>query len=199
VALPRVSATAVYLAALVLLGLGLRLWFIAVNDIDPRFSAADDGDYYQRALRLAATGEYLDNSWLIRPPGHVFFFAAMLKTAMILGDPPLGIAMIRGVHVALSLLLVPVGYDLARRLFSRQAGLIFATLLAVWFPLVEDGGCEYPSSRGKQPRPPAKAPKSPLRPTSRGGWAYRGALPCRSGRVRSARLCSGRGPGRGAG
>lgn len=134
---PRVSATALYLAALMLLGLGLRLWFIAVNDIDPRFSAADDGDYYQRALRLAATGEYVDNSWLIRPPGHVFFFAAMLKTAMLLGDPPLGIAMIRGVQVALSLLLVPVGYDLARRLFSRQAGLIFATVLAVWFPLVE--------------------------------------------------------------
>ncbi|MGQ9926735.1 MAG: glycosyltransferase family 39 protein [Chloroflexaceae bacterium] len=137
VALPRISTTAAYLAALVLLGLGLRLWFIAVNDIDPRFSAADDGDYYQRALRLAATGEYLDNAWLIRPPGHVFFFAAMLKTAMILGDPPLGIAMIRGVQVALSLLLVPVGYDMARRLFSRRAGLIFATLLAVWFPLVE--------------------------------------------------------------
>ncbi len=136
-ALPRVSATVLYLTALVLLGLGLRLWFIAVNDIDPRFSAADDGDYYQRALRLAATGEYLDNSWLIRPPGHVFFFAAMLKTAMILGDPTLGIAMIRGVQVALSLLLIPVGYDMARRLFSRQAGLIFATLLAVWFPLVE--------------------------------------------------------------
>lgn len=135
--LPRLSASALYLAALVLLGLGLRLWFIAVNDIDPRFSAADDGDYYQRALRLAATGEYLDNSWLIRPPGHVFFFAAMLKTAMILGDPTLGIAMIRGVQVLLSLLLIPVGYDMARRLFSQQAGVIFATVLAVWFPLVE--------------------------------------------------------------
>ncbi len=136
-ALPRLSATATYLAALVLLGLGLRLWFLAVNDIDPRFSAADDGDYYQRALRLAATGEYLDNSWLIRPPGHVFFFAAMLKTAILLGDPTLGIAMIRGVQVALSLALIPVGYDMARRLFSQQAGLIFATVLAVWFPLVE--------------------------------------------------------------
>lgn len=136
-ALPRVSRTALYLAAMVLLGLALRLWFIAVNDIDPRYSAADDGDYYQRALRLAATGEYLDNSWLIRPPGHVFLFAGMLRLAMWLGDPTLGIALIRGVHVALSLLLVPIGYDMARRLFGRPAGLIFATLLAVWFPLVE--------------------------------------------------------------
>lgn len=136
-ALPRVSPTVLYLTAMVLLGLALRLWFIAVNDIDPRFSAADDGDYYQRALRLAATGAYLDNSWLIRPPGHVFLFAAMLKLAMWMGDSTMGIAMIRGVHVALSLLLIPLGYDMARRLFGRPAGLIFATLLAVWFPLVE--------------------------------------------------------------
>ncbi len=136
-ALPRVSPTALYLLGMVLLGLALRLWFIAVNDIDPRFSAADDGDYYQRALRLAATGEYIDNSWLIRPPGHIFVFAGMLKLAMWLGDPTLGIALIRGFQVALSLLLIPVGYDMARRLFDRSAGLIFATLLAVWFPLVE--------------------------------------------------------------
>lgn len=134
---PRISSTALFLTALILIGLALRLWFISVNDIDPRFSAADDGDYYQRALRLAATGEYLDNSWLIRPPGHVFFFAAMLRLAIILGDSTAGIAMIRGVQVALSLLLIPIGYDLARRLFSPRAGLIFATLLAVWFPLVE--------------------------------------------------------------
>ncbi len=136
-ALPRVSPTALFLAAMVLLGLALRLWFIAVNDIDPRFSAADDGDYYQRALRLAATGAYVDNSWLIRPPGHVFMFAGMLKLAMWLGDPTMGIAMIRGVHVVLSLLLIPLGYDMARRLFGRPAALIFAALLAVWFPLVE--------------------------------------------------------------
>jgi len=136
-ALPRVTRTALFLSAIVVLGLALRIWFIAANDIDPRYSAADDGDYYQRALRLAATGEYLDNSWLIRPPGHVFMFAAMLKAAMWLGDPTLGIGMIRGLHVLLSLLLIPVGYDLARRLFGRSAGLIFATLMAVWFPLVE--------------------------------------------------------------
>ncbi len=134
---PRISGTAIYLTALLLLGLALRLWFIAVNQIDPRFSAADDGDYYQRALRLAATGVYLDNSWLIRPPGHVFFFAAMLRLAIGIGDPTLGIALIRGVQVLLSLLLIPIGYDLARRLFGRPAGLIFAGLLTVWFPLVE--------------------------------------------------------------
>lgn len=135
--LPRVSGVALYLGALVLLGLVLRLWFIAVNDIDPRYSAADDGDYYQRALRMAATGEYLDNSWLIRPPGHVFLFAGLLRLAIALGDPTLGIDLIRGVQVALSLLLIPLGYDMACRLFSRPTGLIFAALLAVWFPFVE--------------------------------------------------------------
>jgi hypothetical protein len=125
------------LGALMLLGLALRLWFIQVNVIDPRYSAADDGDYYQRALRFAATGIYSDNSWLIRPPLHVFMFAGLIRIAMWLGDPTLGIPMIRGVHVALSLLTIPLGYDLARRLFNPLAGLIFAALLAVWFPLVE--------------------------------------------------------------
>lgn len=135
--MPRVAPATLYLAALVLIGLALRLWFIAVNDLDPRFSASDDGDYYQRALRLATTGEYLDNSWLIRPPGHVFFFAAMLRLAIVLGDPTIGIALIRGIQVALSLLLIPVGYDMARRLFARPAALIFATIMAVWLPMIE--------------------------------------------------------------
>jgi len=135
--MPRLSGVALVLGALVLIGLALRLWFIAVNDIDPRFSAADDGDYFQRAVRLAATGEYVDNSWLIRPPGHVLMFAAMLRLAMAMGDVTLGIDFIRGFQVLLSLLLIPVGYDMARRLFGRPAGLIFAAVLAVWFPLVE--------------------------------------------------------------
>ncbi len=137
VSLPRVSATALALGALVLIGLAMRLWFLAANDIDPRFSAADDGDYYQRALHLAVTGQYTDNSWLIRPPGHVFMFAALLRVGIALGDPTVGIALIRGVQVALSLLLVPLGYDMARRLFDGRAGLIFATLLAVWLPFIE--------------------------------------------------------------
>ncbi|MBX0329287.1 phospholipid carrier-dependent glycosyltransferase [Oscillochloris sp. ZM17-4] len=134
---PRLSATTLIVGTLVLIGLAMRLWFVAVNDIDPRFSAADDGDYYQRALHLAVTGQYVDNSWLIRPPGHVFMFAGLLRIGIALGDPTVGIALIRGVHIALSLLLIPLGYDLARRLFDRRAGLIFAAILAVWFPFVE--------------------------------------------------------------
>jgi 4-amino-4-deoxy-L-arabinose transferase-like glycosyltransferase len=134
---PRLGALQLYLAVLIVIGLFLRIWFIVVNDIDPRFSAADDGDYYQRALRLAVTGEYVDNSWLIRPPGHVLMFAGLLRIAIILGDPVLGIDLIRAVQVGMSLLLIPIGYDLARRLFSRSAGVIFAGVLAIWFPMVE--------------------------------------------------------------
>jgi 4-amino-4-deoxy-L-arabinose transferase-like glycosyltransferase len=134
---PRLTATQVYLAVLILIGLALRIWFIVVNDIDPRFSAADDGDYYQRALRLAVTGQYVDNSWLIRPPGHVLMFAALLRLAIEAGNPVLGIDLIRAVQVGLSLALIPIGYDLARRLFQPTAGLIFAGVLAVWFPMVE--------------------------------------------------------------
>lgn len=135
--LPHISRTALYLTALVIIGLALRLWFTSVNAIDPRLSAADDGDYYRRALHFAVTGAYLDDSWLIRPPLHVFVFAALLRASIAIGDTSLGVPLIRAVQIGLSLLMIPMGYDLARRLFNAHAGLIFAALLAIWFPFVE--------------------------------------------------------------
>ncbi len=123
--------------ALMLLGLALRLWFMRVNAIDPRFSTADDGDYYQRALRFALTGVYMDDFWLIRPPLHVFLFAGVLRVSVALGNLPLGVTLIRCVQIVLILLCIPIGYDIARRLFNVRAGLILALLLAIWFPLVE--------------------------------------------------------------
>lgn len=132
-----VRQPSVIIGVLIVIGLALRLWFIAVNQIDPRFSAADDGDYYVRALRFAVTGEYVDNSWLVRPPGHIFFFAAMLRIGLWFGDPAIGIALIRAVQVILSLALIPLGYDLARRLFDQRTGFIFAAILAGWMPMIE--------------------------------------------------------------
>ncbi|HEU4325894.1 MAG TPA: tetratricopeptide repeat protein [Roseiflexaceae bacterium] len=126
------------LILLVLVGLGLRLWMLSVNTLDPRFSNADDGDYYRRALRFAVTGQYIDDSWLIRPPLHVLFFALWLKIALWLGQPQLGVALVQAAQVVLSLLMVPIGYGVARRMFaSRAAGLLFAGFLSCWFPLVE--------------------------------------------------------------
>ena len=57
-----------WLLLIVLIGIALRLWLIHVSPLDPRFSNADDGDYYRRALRFAVTGQYIDDAWLIRPP-----------------------------------------------------------------------------------------------------------------------------------
>lgn len=128
---------ALLIAGLMLLGLALRLWFLSVNALDPRFSMADDGDYYYRAQRFAITGQYIDDFWLIRPPLHVFLFALLLRISIILGDPTMGLTLIRAVQIGLFLLTIPVGYDLARRLFNPRAGLIFATLLTVWYPLIE--------------------------------------------------------------
>lgn len=125
-----------FLLLLVLPGLILRLWFVSVNELDPQLSPADDGDYYQRALRFATTGRYIDDFWLIRPPLHVFLFALMLRISIVLGDVP-GLLLIRAAQTGLSLLAIPIGYGLARRLFSHRAGIIFALLLAVWYPLVE--------------------------------------------------------------
>lgn len=133
-----IATTYAALALLVLAGVMLRLWFISVSPLDPRYSNADDGDYYRRALRLAVTGAYVDDAWLIRPPLHVFFFALWLRLALILGAPQLGLLFVQLAQTALAALMPLIGFDLARRLFSStRAGLLFAGFLALWHPLVE--------------------------------------------------------------
>lgn len=128
---------------LMLIALLLRLWYLSINPLWPQFSNADDGDYFRRALRLAVTGEYIDDAWLIRPPFHVWIFAAWLRIALLLGRPPaFGVQLIQGFQTALGVLMVPLCYALARRLFAgsarpHRAGLLFAGFWAVWFPFVE--------------------------------------------------------------
>ncbi|MGB9751019.1 glycosyltransferase family 39 protein [Roseiflexus castenholzii] len=132
------ATTCALLALLALAGVVLRLWFISVSPLDPRYSNADDGDYYRRALRFAVTGAYVDDAWLIRPPLHVFFFALWLRLALILGIPQQGVLFVQLAQTALAALMPLIGYDLARRLFgSARAGLLFAGFLALWHPLVE--------------------------------------------------------------
>ena len=126
------------LILIILLGVALRLWLIGVSPLDPRFSNADDGDYYRRALRLAVTGQYLDDTWLIRPPLHVFFFAFWLKCALLLGRPELGVLFIKYAQTGLAALTIVLGYATARRIFaSDRTGLLFAAFLALWFSFVE--------------------------------------------------------------
>lgn len=127
------------LVALTLAALALRLWYSRVNPLLPQFSNADDGDYYQRALRLVITGRYVDNSWLIRPPLHVWLFAACIKiTVMLGGAATSSVRLIQAVHAVLGAALVPLGYSLVARLFdSRRAGLIFAAFWALWFPFID--------------------------------------------------------------
>ncbi|MEN9935656.1 MAG: hypothetical protein RLZZ387_2235 [Chloroflexota bacterium] len=126
------------LALLVLACVALRVWLISFTPLDPRFSNADDGDYYQRALRLAVTGQYVDDAWLIRPPLHVFFFALWLRLALLLGVPQLGVLFVQLAQTGLAALTVLVGHAAARRLFaSERAGLLFAAFLALWYPFVE--------------------------------------------------------------
>jgi hypothetical protein len=126
------------LLLLIAAGVALRLWLIGVSPLDPRYSNADDGDYFRRALRLAVTGQYLDDSWLIRPPGHIFFFAFWLRLALLLGVPQYGVLFVQLAQTALAALTVPLGYSCARRLFAdRRAGLFFAAFLALWYPFIE--------------------------------------------------------------
>jgi 4-amino-4-deoxy-L-arabinose transferase-like glycosyltransferase len=126
------------LAVLVITGVLLRLWMIGVSPLDPRFSNADDGDYYRRALHFAITGQYLDDAWLIRPPLHVFFFAIWLRLALLLGQPQLGVLFVQLAQTAVAGLTILAGYGVARRLLANErAGLLFAAFLACWYPFVE--------------------------------------------------------------
>ena len=124
---------------LALLALALRVWYCSINPLLPQFSNADDGDYYQRALRLVMTGQYVDDAWLIRPPLHVWFFAACLKTALWLGQPvTTGVRIVQGVQSMLGAAMVFLGYGVVSRLFgNRRAGLVFAAFWAVWFPFID--------------------------------------------------------------
>jgi hypothetical protein len=131
-------ARQIWLPALLLAGVALRLWLISFTPLDPSFSTADDGDYYQRAFRFAVTGQYIDDGWLIRPPLHVLFYALWLRLAVLLGHPQLGVLLVQLAQTALGALTILLGYGVARRLFaSTRAGLLFAAFLALWFPFVE--------------------------------------------------------------
>ncbi|HEU5099958.1 MAG TPA: glycosyltransferase family 39 protein [Roseiflexaceae bacterium] len=126
------------LLAIVLLGIGLRLWMIGISPLDPSYSNADDGDYYRRALRFALTGQYIDDNWLIRPPLHVFFYALWLRLAILIGRPALGVPLIQVAQTVLAGLTIGLGYGIGRRLFaSAPAGLLFALFLSIWYSFVE--------------------------------------------------------------
>lgn len=128
----------VLLALVLLLALALRLWYLQVNTLQPQYSNADDGDYYQRAMRLAITGSYVDDSWLIRPPLHVFIFAGLLRIGLMLGGPADGVLLIQLLQVVLGAMQAGLAADLARRLWrSERAGLLLGAALAVFWPLVE--------------------------------------------------------------
>ncbi len=126
------------LPALIIIAFALRVWYLSINPLWPQFSNADDGDYYRRALRLAVTGAYVDDAWLIRPPFHVWVFAAFLRLGIILGGgPALGVRLIQGFHIVLGVVSVPLCYVLGARLFNRRTGIVFAAFWAVWFPFIE--------------------------------------------------------------
>ncbi len=126
------------LPALIIIAFAIRVWYLSINPLWPQFSNADDGDYYRRALRLAVTGAYVDDAWLIRPPFHVWVFAAFIRLGIILGGgPELGVRLIQGFHIVLGVVSVPLCYVLGTRLFNRRTGIVFAAFWALWFPFIE--------------------------------------------------------------
>ncbi len=132
------ARTTLWLVLIILAGVALRLWLVSVSPLDPRFSDADDGDYYRRALRLAVSGVYLDDSWLIRPPGHIVFFAIWLQLAMALGMPHHGVLFVQLAQIAVSIGTMLLAFAVAHQLSGRRrAGLLAAGFVALWFPYIE--------------------------------------------------------------
>ncbi|GAC1544363.1 MAG: glycosyltransferase family 39 protein [Herpetosiphon sp.] len=142
---PRVSIRHIrpLLITLTLVACALRVWYAMVNPLLPQFSNADDGDYYQRALHFVITGQYIDEvgpiSWVLRPPLHVWFFAACLKLALVFGrSVTFGVRIVQLTQAVLGAAMVPLAYALVTRLVrDRRAGLFFAFFWATWFPFID--------------------------------------------------------------
>lgn len=80
------------------------------------------------ALAVVQTGGSVGQTWLFSVPGYARFVTFLLGFDLL---------WLQVVQMGLSVLLIPLGYDLARRLFDGRSGLIFATLLTIWLPLVD--------------------------------------------------------------
>ncbi len=80
------------------------------------------------ALAVAQTGGSVGQTWLFSASGYARFVTFLLGFDLL---------WLQVVQMGLSVLLIPLGYDLARRLFDGRSGLIFATLLTIWLPLVD--------------------------------------------------------------
>ncbi len=112
----RFAASDLLLLVLLMLGGGALRWLLRAPLT------------LEEALALTQTGGNVGQTWLFSVPGYARFVTFLLGFDLF---------WLQVVQMGLSVLLIPLGYDLARRIFDGRIGVIFATLLTIWLPLVD--------------------------------------------------------------
>ena len=139
------------LAAILLVGLGLRVAYLSENAATPEFSApaVDPGfhDYWARGI---ATGDWrppsgqpdpkITTTPYLRPPGYPYFLALLYKVA----GP--GYLAPRLIQIVLGLINVGLAFTLTRRWFGGPVALICAALMSTyWILLYFEGQLQAPT------------------------------------------------------
>lgn len=118
------------LLLVLLLAVGLRVWWISYVDVDPEDGRLDDTLFYDRAADALAEGRgyvhlhgYPTAQW---PPGYPFILAGIYKA---FGHTVFGAKMLNVFAGAATCLLI---YALGARLLNRKAGLLGALIFALF-------------------------------------------------------------------
>ena len=118
------------LLLVLVLAVGLRVWWISYVDVDPQDGRLDDTLFYDRAADALAEGRgyvhlhgYPTAQW---PPGYPFILAGIYKA---FGYNVLGAKILNVVAGAATCLLI---YALGARVLNRKAGLLGALIFALF-------------------------------------------------------------------
>jgi len=119
-----------WLAAIFVLALALRLAWIAYAGPDPNDGRFDDTLFYDHAAQTLAAGEgytgFADQQTANWPPGYPLLLAAIYK---VFGHSVLAAKLLNAFAGAATCLLV---YAIAAVVFNRRAGLLAALILALF-------------------------------------------------------------------
>jgi GPI mannosyltransferase 3 len=132
-----IKAAALTLPGLMALGFALRLG-ASLTQVHVLFYD-ETMQYFEQGHRLAfgsgvVPWEFVDGirSWLL--PGLISL--VMLATSKISDDPMLYIDSVRAICIALSMVVVWIGFRTGERHFGRLGGLVTGGFCAIWFDLI---------------------------------------------------------------
>lgn len=147
---PTTTKTWIILAALMIVGLGLRLSYLSYLKTTPGFTHPELDDlYHDYWARVIAFGHAdlpstvdppeLDNHPYFRPPGYPYFLAAVYN---VCGTSPVRIRVIQHLIGVISGFLL---FRFVRRWFDESVALVTAGLLLVtWFMVFYEGTLNAP-------------------------------------------------------